>query len=52
MYQREGCVEIDPSKVTANSEFIVLVNLERGTDINLCTYSDRKFDYECDDSVD
>ena len=52
MYQREGCVQIDPSQVSPDSQFIVLVNLERGTDINLCTYSDKKFDYELDDSFE
>ena len=29
-----------------------MINLERGTDINLCTYANEKFEYECDDDFE
>ena len=29
-----------------------MINLERGTNINLCTYANEKFEYECDDDFE
>lgn len=26
--------------------------MEKGADLNLCTYSDKQFEYECDDNFD
>jgi hypothetical protein len=39
MYQREGSVELNSEATEKNSEYIVIINLEKSANINLCTYA-------------
>ena len=50
MYQRQASIQLNSAETEKGSEFIILINLEEQTDVNLCTYGNVKFEYEVDDN--
>ena len=52
MYQREASIELKADEMEKGSQFVVLVNMEKSTNINLCRYGESKFQYELDDGFD